>query len=33
MRNDKFWERLERLVSNNAALQAADASTFQHRFG
>jgi magnesium-protoporphyrin IX monomethyl ester (oxidative) cyclase len=27
VRNDKFWERLEQLVSNNAALQAADAGT------
>ena len=27
VRNDKFWERLEQLVSNNAALQAADAAT------
>jgi magnesium-protoporphyrin IX monomethyl ester (oxidative) cyclase len=27
VRNDKFWERLEKLVSNNAALQAADAAT------
>ena len=26
VRNEKFWERLEGLVSNNAALDAADAS-------
>ena len=26
VRNDKFWDRLERLVSNNAALSETDAS-------
>jgi len=26
VKNPKFWERLERLVNNNAALSAVDAS-------
>ena len=26
VKNEKFWTRLERLVNNNAALEAADAS-------